>query len=106
MLNPSTFLQILLLTILLLHPNSPICDGFSSMGHLEEQVEMDSEISRRMLMMQRRYISYATLKRDMVPCDNPGASYYDCHRSRPANTYTRGCEVITRCARDIKAFND
>ncbi|KAL5781371.1 hypothetical protein ACOSP7_006400 [Xanthoceras sorbifolium] len=63
--------------------------------------EMDSDTSRRVLVMQKRFISYDTLARDMVPCTKPGASYYACHRGQ-ANPYSRGCEVITRCARDIK----
>ncbi|XWS22333.1 hypothetical protein CRYUN_Cryun29cG0024900 [Craigia yunnanensis] len=67
---------------------------------LEEQ-EMESESNRRVLVMQRRYISYETLRRDMVPCSKPGASYYDCNAGQ-ANPYNRGCEVITRCARGIK----
>ncbi|KAM7261315.1 hypothetical protein ACFE04_008682 [Oxalis oulophora] len=61
---------------------------------------MESETNRRMLLMEKKYISYETLKRDMVPCDQPGASYYQCHVT-PANHYQRGCEVITRCARQI-----
>ncbi|XVF84567.1 hypothetical protein PTKIN_Ptkin17bG0047300 [Pterospermum kingtungense] len=67
---------------------------------LEDQ-EMESESNRRVLMMQRRYISYETLRRDMVPCSKPGASYYDCNAGQ-AHPYNRGCEVITRCARGIK----
>jgi len=63
-----------------------------------EMMMMDSESNRRVLAMQKKYISYDTLKRDMVPCDRPGASYYNCHR-RQANPYSRGCEVITACAR-------
>ncbi|CAJ2668175.1 protein RALF-like 24 [Trifolium pratense] len=59
---------------------------------------MDSESNRRVLAMQKKYISYDTLKRDMVPCDKAGASYYNCH-PRQANHYSRGCEVITACAR-------
>ncbi|KAL4309636.1 hypothetical protein GQ457_01G033670 [Hibiscus cannabinus] len=63
--------------------------------------EMESESQRRLLLMQRRYISYETLRRDMIPCEKPGASYYDCHAGQ-ANPYSRGCEIITRCARGIK----
>ncbi|XVF65331.1 hypothetical protein PTKIN_Ptkin09bG0239400 [Pterospermum kingtungense] len=70
---------------------------------LEEQ-EMESESNRRVLVMQRRYISYETLRRDMVPCEKPGASYYDCNAGQ-AHPYNRGCEVITRCARGIKDIN-
>ncbi|EOA29534.1 hypothetical protein CARUB_v10014939mg [Capsella rubella] len=65
----------------------------------EEEMMMPSEISRRVMMMRKRYISYETLRRDMVPCQKPGASYYAC-RSGQANSYNRGCSIITRCARD------
>lgn len=53
-----------------------------------------------MMEMHRRYISYETLRRDMVPCGIPGASYYNCGAAE-ANHYNRGCSVITRC-RSIK----
>ncbi|KAI6694740.1 hypothetical protein NL676_022450 [Syzygium grande] len=67
-----------------------------------EAMEMESETSRRVLLMQqRKYISYETLRRDMVPCTTAGASYYNCH-SGTANHYNRGCEVITWCARNIR----
>lgn len=64
----------------------------------DPEMMMDSETNRRVLAMQKKYISYGTLKRDMVPCDRAGASYYNCH-ARQANPYGRGCEVITACAR-------
>lgn len=64
--------------------------------------EMVSETSKRVLLEQKRYISYDTLHRDMVPCAKPGASYYACHQQQ-VNPYGRGCEVITRCARDTKS---
>lgn len=70
----------------------------------EDEELMPSEISRRVLMTQKRYIGYETLKRDMVPCQKPGASYYDC-RSGQANSYSRGCDTITRCARDTSDIN-
>ncbi|KZV24070.1 hypothetical protein F511_26936 [Dorcoceras hygrometricum] len=65
----------------------------------EAEMEMDSKSSRRILQMQKRYISYDTLKRDLVPCEDPGVSYYGCRGPGVANHYSRGCEVITRCAR-------
>lgn len=61
---------------------------------------MDSETNRRILAMQKRYISYETLRRDMIPCATAGAPYYNCQAGAP-NPYNRGCEVITRCARGI-----
>ncbi|ESQ37272.1 hypothetical protein EUTSA_v10002729mg [Eutrema salsugineum] len=64
-----------------------------------EEMMMPSELSRRVMMMRKQYISYGTLRRDMVPCQKPGASYYAC-RSGQANSYSRGCNIITRCARD------
>nr|AFB73770.1 rapid alkalinization factor [Chimonanthus praecox] len=67
----------------------------------EEEMEMDSEISRRILAAQKKYISYEALKRDEVPCSKPGASYYNCQAPpKTNNPYSRGCTVITGCARD------
>ncbi|RAL54423.1 hypothetical protein DM860_001551 [Cuscuta australis] len=71
----------------------------------EEEEEMDSLSSRRVLLMHKKYISYETLRRDMVPCDTPGASYYLCKVPAKPNSYHRGCEIITRCARQINGIN-
>ena len=73
-------------------------------GDCISELEMDSEINRRVLAMQKRYISYETLKRDMVPCARAGAPYYNCHVG-PANPYSRGCEVISGCRGTIKDIN-
>ncbi|GAA0146544.1 hypothetical protein LIER_06471 [Lithospermum erythrorhizon] len=72
---------------------------------IEMEDEMDSESTRRMLAMQKKYISYGTMKKDFVPCTQPGASYYDCRGGGQANHYNRGCEVITRCARSVNDIN-
>ncbi|KAI3683402.1 hypothetical protein L1987_83905 [Smallanthus sonchifolius] len=72
----------------------------SKIGEFVEDEMMESESSRRVLMMEKKYISYETLKRDLVPCGTPGASYYNCNGKGVASPYNRGCEVITRCARD------
>ncbi|ESQ56296.1 hypothetical protein EUTSA_v10026600mg [Eutrema salsugineum] len=104
---------LLFLTILVLQTHFPISDAIpipSPNGEIdamlvrnrligEDEELMPSEISRRVLMARKRYIGYETLRRDMVPCQKPGASYYDC-RSGQANSYNRGCDTITRCARD------
>ncbi|KAD0494651.1 hypothetical protein E3N88_44176 [Mikania micrantha] len=72
-----------------------VCD--SKIGeYLEDETLLDSESSRRVLLMQKKYISYETLKRDLVPCGTPGASYYNCNGKGVAAPYNRGCEVITR----------
>ncbi|CAH1441419.1 unnamed protein product [Lactuca virosa] len=75
-----------------------VCSG--TIGGCSEDDMMESEISRRILLMEKKYISYETLKRDLVPCGTPGASYYNCKGKGVANPYNRGCEIITRCARD------
>jgi len=50
---------------------------------------------------QNRYISYAALRADQVPCNQRGRSYYsNCGSQKAANPYRRGCSVITRCARN------
>ncbi|KAF6166427.1 hypothetical protein GIB67_034978 [Kingdonia uniflora] len=70
----------------------------------DDEEESESASERRVLVMQKRYISYETLKRDVVPCTRPGSSYYSCHvAAGQANPYTRGCEVITGCARNIRS---
>lgn len=76
-----------------------VCGGSEPAECGSAAVEVEAESSRRVLAMARKYISYDTLRRDMVPCMRPGASYYSC-RSAPVNHYHRGCEAITRCARD------
>lgn len=63
---------------------------------METEMEMDSEINRRVLTMRKKFISYETLRRDMIPCARAGAPYYNCHVG-PANPYSRGCEVISGC---------
>ncbi|PSK34539.1 hypothetical protein B9Z65_8865 [Elsinoe australis] len=48
------------------------------------------------------FISYDALRRNTVPCSRRGDSIKNCvpgGREPPANEYTRGCSVITRCAR-------
>ncbi|XP_010538170.1 PREDICTED: protein RALF-like 19 [Tarenaya hassleriana] len=60
---------------------------------------MDSETNRRQLAQGRRYISYGALKKNNVPCNRRGRSYYDCTRRKRANPYRRGCSVITHCGR-------
>ncbi|XP_073007438.1 rapid alkalinization factor-like [Typha latifolia] len=69
---------------------------------LEEGLEMGSEANRRMVLWatEKRYISYESLKGEVVPCTKPGVPYYNCRALPRANPYSRGCEIITACARD------
>ncbi|CAN1195422.1 Protein RALF-like 33 [Linum perenne] len=65
----------------------------------DEEFGMESEISRRILQQNNRYISYGALRRNTVPCSRRGASYYNCRSGAQANPYSRGCSAITRCRR-------
>ncbi|CAN1195423.1 Protein RALF-like 33 [Linum perenne] len=68
-------------------------------GDDDEEFGMESEISRRILQQNNRYISYGALRRNTVPCSRRGASYYNCRSGAQANPYSRGCSAITRCRR-------
>ncbi|KAK4344148.1 hypothetical protein RND71_037242 [Anisodus tanguticus] len=65
----------------------------------EEEMMMESDISRRVLQGQSSYISYSVMSRNNIPCNVRGASYYNCHAHQQVNPYRRGCTKITRCAR-------
>ncbi|KAL6657166.1 hypothetical protein ACP70R_004946 [Stipagrostis hirtigluma subsp. patula] len=43
------------------------------------------------------FISYLVLLANRVPCDQRGASYYNCQPGAEANPYARGCSAITQC---------
>lgn len=83
----------------------PTCEGRAGEcvggGNEEEEdlIESSDSVRRVLAAYRGRYISYDALKRDRVPCDRRGQSYYNCSRQRQANPYRRGCTVITRCAR-------
>ncbi|KAJ3671922.1 hypothetical protein LUZ60_008001 [Juncus effusus] len=74
-----------------------------------ETMEMEMDSERRMIWGNnknnnnnpKRYISYEALRGDAVPCSKPGVPYYNCESMPRANPYTRGCEIITLCARDF-----
>ncbi|KAM3320753.1 hypothetical protein P3S67_007955 [Capsicum chacoense] len=65
----------------------------------EEEMMMESDITRRVLQGQGRYISYGAMAKNNIPCNTRGASYYNCHANKRVNPYRRGCTKITRCAR-------
>ncbi|KAI0522987.1 hypothetical protein KFK09_005376 [Dendrobium nobile] len=62
-----------------------------------------TQIRRRTLWVTtspEKYISYAVLRRDSVPCNRPGIPYYSCREgsgAAKANPYIRGCSMITGC---------
>lgn len=68
---------------------------------LAEEEMMESESARRTLA-QDTYISYEALKKNIVPCNRRGASYYACSAHEKVNPYTRGCSRLTLCARNTQ----
>ncbi|XP_074301439.1 protein RALF-like 24 [Silene latifolia] len=99
----------LLLTLIILQTHLNFSTGFSNSAlNCDEKVKNSSTmeeidgnnngIIRRILSAERKFVSYETLKRDVVPCSTAGSSYYRCGAA-PANHYSRGCSVITQCAR-------
>ncbi|KAF9605721.1 hypothetical protein IFM89_018117 [Coptis chinensis] len=72
------------------------CKGTIAECEASNEFDMDSEINRRILATSQ-YISYEALKRNSVPCNQRGASYYNCQAGAQANPYNRGCSAITRC---------
>ncbi|KAJ3692090.1 hypothetical protein LUZ60_012440 [Juncus effusus] len=75
------------------------CSGFVARCSSDEMVAGYGleEAVRRGLAGGVRYISYEALKKDRVPCNRRGNSYYNCMRTTRANPYRRGCSIITRC---------
>ncbi|KAH9617345.1 hypothetical protein KSS87_007744 [Heliosperma pusillum] len=68
----------------------------------DEEDLLDSETGRRQLAgRRRRFISNEALRRDSIPCNRPGQSYYYCRGNIRANPYKRGCTYITHCQRDL-----
>jgi hypothetical protein len=83
------------------------CDGTlgeCAVGFDEEEVGGGEGALRRSMAQRQptnRYISYAALKADQVPCNKRGQSYYtNCASQQKANPYRRGCSAITRCQRN------
>ncbi|XP_022138431.1 protein RALF-like 19 [Momordica charantia] len=53
----------------------------------------------RNLLQRGKFLSYAALKKNIIPCGGRGMSYYDCAKRMKANPYRRSCLAITGCAR-------
>ncbi|KAL6865197.1 hypothetical protein ACP4OV_016348 [Aristida adscensionis] len=89
---------------------SPACDGtvgqcVADGSDEEEELGGATGDLRRTLAARQptnRYISYAALRADQVPCNQRGRSYYsNCASQQAANPYKRGCSAITRCQRNM-----
>ncbi|XP_059440332.1 protein RALF-like 19 [Corylus avellana] len=76
------------------------CNGGSVGECIGEEAEllMESHQSRH-LAARHKFISYAALRANSIPCGRRGNSYYNCQKRQKANPYRRGCSRITHCAR-------
>ncbi|KAK9281707.1 hypothetical protein L1049_004611 [Liquidambar formosana] len=72
------------------------CQGSLAECLAGEELDMDSEINRRILATSQ-YIGYGALQRNTVPCSQRGASYYNCQPGAQANPYSRSCSSLSRC---------
>lgn len=86
--------------------DSIISNGDADLIVDDNEFLMSSESTPRSLMHghpgkgRARYISYAALRSNQIPCGRRGRSYYNCNERGRANPYSRGCIAITHCARD------
>jgi hypothetical protein len=84
------------------------CSGAVGECGVDEDEELGlggvGEALRRSMAQRQptsRYIGYAALRADQVPCNKRGRSYYtNCASQQKANPYRRGCSAITRCQRN------
>ncbi|KAL9681675.1 hypothetical protein QQ045_013462 [Rhodiola kirilowii] len=68
----------------------------------DENPTMESSLwedHRRALAQNTKYVSYGALKKNSVPCNKKGSSYYNCNSRQKANSYQRGCSKFTNCYR-------
>nr|DAD24133.1 TPA_asm: hypothetical protein HUJ06_025596 [Nelumbo nucifera] len=73
------------------------CNGSIAECSEEEEVLMESEISRRFLA-QSNSIGYGALKPNQPACGGPkGTSYSGSCLPNPSNPQNRGCSKIYRC---------
>ncbi|XP_054822743.1 protein RALF-like 32 [Prosopis cineraria] len=69
----------------------------------DEMTMMESEISRRLMAEQRKYISPGALRRDKPVCNGGGGEAYSKSGGclpPPSNPHTRGCSKYYRCRSD------
>ncbi|KAF0928188.1 hypothetical protein E2562_038103 [Oryza meyeriana var. granulata] len=93
--------------------STPCSDG--ALGQCSTSADGDEGVGdggllRRALAARRptnRYVSYAALDANKVPCNKRGQSYYqNCASQQAANPYRRGCSAITRCSLGARAVGD
>ncbi|KAF3456650.1 hypothetical protein FNV43_RR01304 [Rhamnella rubrinervis] len=74
------------------------CNGSIAECNQESETLMESEISRRFLEDQKRYISPGALKPDQPVCRGAGGESYAGNCLPPSsNPHDRGCSKYYRC---------
>ncbi|KAL9688516.1 hypothetical protein QQ045_032938 [Rhodiola kirilowii] len=100
------FFHLPLMLVLILASSSSLslamCNGsIAECDHSEGVFLMESDVSRRFLEEQKRYISYGALNRDQPVCGggSRGQPYSSKTSCLPpsSNPQTRGCSKVYRC---------
>ncbi|KAK7400066.1 hypothetical protein VNO78_11265 [Psophocarpus tetragonolobus] len=98
-----SFLHLGSCTVLSLASHANTCNGSIAECNQEDELLMESEISRRFLE-QKRYISNGALQRDKPVCDGGGSGEAYSKTGGclppPSNPQNRGCFKYYRCRSD------
>ncbi|KAK7247057.1 hypothetical protein RIF29_41933 [Crotalaria pallida] len=111
--NSNTIFFCYLMLFIFIHFSSPVfsftsdhsetCNGSIAKCNKEDELLMESEISRRFLE-EGRYISNGALKRDKPVCNGGGSGEAYSKTGGclppPSNPHTRGCSAYYRCRSD------
>ncbi|XP_019442388.1 PREDICTED: protein RALF-like 32 [Lupinus angustifolius] len=84
--------------------SSETCNGSIAECNQENELLMESEISKRFMMEEKRYISNGALKRDKPVCNGGGSGEAYSKTGGclppPSNPQSRGCFKYYRCRGD------
>ncbi|KAL5702843.1 hypothetical protein ACHQM5_028008 [Ranunculus cassubicifolius] len=77
--------------------NSQPCNGSIAECNEEEEMIMDSEINKEILLQTHKHIAPGTLRRDSAGCFRTASGQpYNC-LSKPVNTQHKGCFAFQNC---------
>lgn len=97
------FMRLSSCTVLSLTPHVSTCNGSIAECNQEDELLMESEISRRFLE-QKKYISNGALQRDKPVCNGGGSGEAYSNSGGclppPSNPHNRGCSKYYRCRSD------
>ncbi|KAG5029435.1 hypothetical protein AAZX31_05G140600 [Glycine max] len=91
-------------TVFSLKSHASTCNGSIAECNQEDELLMESEISRRFLEQKRSYISNGALQRDKPVCNGGGSGEAYSKTGGclppPSNPQNRGCSKYYRCRSD------